>query len=140
MLVGYTASNPLNVSGTRSKVFGILDILQSAANIGSTIDFGSLSIGRSGSVSDSVSANMLSSLSGSSVYFLPSSLHLNIMGNAVLNSRHISVSVGNALSLSAGGSVSNISPTNFRQGNASNHQWLKYQSRFRYLVISLIQD
>ena len=96
-----------------------LDVLQSAANTGSTIDFGSLSIGHNGSVSDSISANMLSNLSGSSNIFSSSSLNLNII-NAVLNQGNIS-SVGN-LALSAGSNITN-------QGNISSSS---IQSRFRY--------
>ena len=112
LAVGYTSSSALNVTGT-ARISGTLDILQSAANTGSTIDFGSLSVGRSGSVTDALSSNMLSSLSGSNMggynpplLFSSSALNLNVVGN-VLNSGSIASPSG-TLSINAGGSISNI--------------------------------
>jgi len=117
--VGYTSTNALNVTGT-SKVFGTLDVLQSAANTGSTLDFGSLSVGRSGSVTDVLSNSLITGLTGassSSNLFSSSSLNLNVINN-VLNQGSINSS--GALSIVAGGSISNISPSVSSSGPGSN--------------------
>ena len=120
--VGYTSSNALDVSGS-AKVLGNVDLVQSAGNIGSVLDVGSLAVGRSGDISNSLSANMLSSLSGSNaggynppLLFSSNALNLNVIGN-VLNQGSITSS--GALSINAGGSISNISSSQ-RSGFASN--------------------
>jgi filamentous hemagglutinin len=107
-LVGYTSSSTLNVTGN-ARVSGTLDVLQSAANTGSTVDFGSLSVGRSGSVNDSLSNVSLSGLNSTSNLFSSSSLNLNVL-NTAMNAG--SINSGGNFSLSAGGNVTNSGSIN----------------------------
>ncbi len=103
LAVGYNASNALEITGS-ARVGGTLDIVQSAANTGSVVDFGSLSVGRSGSVSDALSSNLTSNLTGANNIFSSSALNLNAT-NLILNLG--SINTASNLSLNAGGNISN---------------------------------
>ena len=98
--VGFTSSNPLVVSGT-TQVNGSLYALQQSANVSSTLDLGSLSVGGRGLLTDTLSNQSLFSS-----IFSSSGLTLGVLGNVTNQG---TISSAGTLSINSGGQIANIS-------------------------------